>query len=108
VTSESDGRDQAAARIRATVDAIPPGRLATYSGVAREAALERRARLVGRVLRELPAGTTLPWHRVVRANGRVAARGGAGEALQLERLAREGLVPDGRGRFDLEAHGMAW
>lgn len=52
--------------------AIPPGKVASYGQLAEQAGLPGRARLAGRVLRELPAQTALPWHRVVRANGQIA------------------------------------
>jgi methylated-DNA-protein-cysteine methyltransferase-like protein len=95
--------DPALQRIRATVDAIPRGCVATYGQVAEEAGLPRRARLVGRVLSGLEQGSALPWHRVVNAAGRISARGG-GEGEQLRRLAREGVRLDARGRIDLERH----
>ncbi len=94
-------------RIFATVDAIPSGRVATYGGVARAAGLERRARMVGRALAQLPAGSRLPWHRVVAAGGVIALRGdGAGEREQRRRLKREGVKFDGKGRVVLARH--AW
>ncbi len=93
-------------RILATVDSIPRGRVATYGGVAREAGMPRRARLVGRVLSELPAGSGLPWHRVVDWQGRIARRGDpSSEREQRRRLAREGVRLDARGRVDLSRHG---
>src|SRR5690606_5889155 len=57
--------------IFAAVRAIPRGRVAAYGEVAARAGLPRRARLVGRLLREAPSGA-LPWHRVVRSDGRLA------------------------------------
>lgn len=95
---ESD-RDERRARILAAVDSIPPGRVATYGQIAREAGLPRRARLVGRVLATLPAGTRLPWHRVVNAQGRISLRPGA--PLQRRRLASEGVRFTAAGRIDL-------
>ena len=87
-------------RILATVDSIPRGQVATYGDVAREAGLPRRARLVGRVLSELPAGSRLPWHRVVNACGALSPRpGGTGE--QRRRLLREGLEFASSGRLSL-------
>jgi methylated-DNA-protein-cysteine methyltransferase-like protein len=77
-------------RIRFVVARIPSGRVATYGEIADWAGLPRRARLVGRVLAGLPAESRLPWHRVVAAGGRLAVRGG-GEALQRQRLEREGV-----------------
>lgn len=87
-------------RIHAIVDSIPRGRLATYGDVAREAGLPRRARLVGRVLSELPVGSGLPWHRVVNAAGRLSPRPG-GTAEQRRRLRREGIAVTSGERVDL-------
>jgi methylated-DNA-protein-cysteine methyltransferase-like protein len=92
-------------RILATVDAIPEGSVASYGLVAREAGLPLRARLVGRVLGDLPARTALPWWRVVAANGAIAARGdGLAVAEQRRRLAREGVSFRPNGRVDLARH----
>jgi methylated-DNA-protein-cysteine methyltransferase-like protein len=98
---EPDSKTQ---RILGTVDSIPKGRVATYGQIALEAGLPRRARLVGRVLRELPSGSKLPWHRVVNAAGRSSLTGSSARE-QRRRLAREG-VPLVRGRVDLLTY--AW
>jgi methylated-DNA-protein-cysteine methyltransferase-like protein len=90
-------------RILATVDAIPRGKVATYGQVAREAGLAGRARLVGRVLRDLPTGSKLPWHRVINAAGKISVRG-TSEREQARRLRREAVRIDARGRIDLERH----
>ena len=58
-----------AQRILACVEAIPPGRVMTYGDVA-EFAGTRSARTVGRVLAQ--DSGTVPWHRVVRADGSLA------------------------------------
>jgi methylated-DNA-protein-cysteine methyltransferase-like protein len=97
-------RDERRARILAAVDSIPRGRVASYSTVAREAGLPRNARLVGRVLAELPRGTAIPWHRVLFADGRISPRPGA--ARQRALLAREGVRFTARARADLARH--AW
>ncbi len=91
-------------RIRATVDEIPPGRVASYSQVAAEAGLAGRARLVGHALRDLPARSGIPWHRVVNAAGSISPRGG-GEHEQREHLLAEGVEFDSRGRIDLDRFG---
>ena len=95
----------AAERIRATVDAIPAGRVSSYGRVAAEAGLPGRARLVGRVLRELEPGSGVPWHRVLNARGEVAVRGASAEAEQLRRLGAEGVRPGSNGRVDLDRFG---
>ena len=93
-------RDVTEHRILAVIDSIPRGRVATYGDVAREAGLPRRARLVGRVLSELPKGSRLPWHRVVNASGHLSARA-SGTTEQRRRLAREGVRLSSAGRVDL-------
>jgi methylated-DNA-protein-cysteine methyltransferase-like protein len=101
----SADRDPLRHRILATVDSIPRGRVASYGQVAAEAGLPRRARLVGRVLSELPARSGLPWHRVVNAQGALSPRGDGGSVReQRRRLEREGVRFDARGRVDLERH----
>ncbi len=100
------GREAAAAdarqRILASVDDVPPGCVRSYKEVAEAAALPGRARLVARVLAELPARSPLPWHRVVLASGRIAERPGTGAAEQRARLAREGVRFDETGRVRRE------
>jgi methylated-DNA-protein-cysteine methyltransferase-like protein len=56
-------------RILAAIESIPPGFVMTYGDVA-EFAGTRSARMVGRVL--AMDGGTVPWHRVVRADGSLA------------------------------------
>ena len=93
-------------RIRAMVDAIPRGRVATYGQIAREAGLEGRARLVGRILGQLPSGSELPWHRVVRSSGCLAVRAdGRPSPEQARRLRAEGVTLKRGGRVDLDTYG---
>jgi methylated-DNA-protein-cysteine methyltransferase-like protein len=92
-------------QIYAAVRRIPPGRVATYGGIAALAGVPGRARLVGTCLREAPRGIRLPWHRVVNASGRVSLPvGGAAHARQRRLLAAEGvaLIP---GRIPLDRWG---
>lgn len=85
--------DEIRSAIHAAIRAIPRGRVAAYGDVARHAGLPGRARLVGRLLRESPASARLPWHRVLRANGRPAFPvGSALHVEQVHRLEREGVV----------------
>ena len=90
----------AADRILAAIRAIPRGEVAGYGHVARRAGLPGRARLVARVLagNEDPA---LPWHRVLRSDGRIAfPPGSQGFREQARRLRAEGvLVEKGRVRM---------
>jgi methylated-DNA-protein-cysteine methyltransferase related protein len=100
-----DLRTDRSAAILRVVRSIPRGQVSTYGAVALRAGLPRGARLVGRVLSELPNGSVVPWHRVVAAGGRIAfAPGSRAHREQCARLAREGVVPL-RGRIDLDRHG---
>jgi len=88
------------------VEAIPPGKVATYGQIALMAGFPRRARQVGMVLKGLPSGTEVPWQRVVKAHGRVAHWGGGiGAMFQIERLRSEGVEVSDAGELDLDRHG---
>lgn len=80
--------------ILAALNAIPKGHVTSYSGVARRAGLTTGyARLVCRVLRELPERHQTPWWRVVRADGHSAmSADSAGGAEQRRRLKAEGVA----------------
>lgn len=92
-------------RVKAVVGQIPEGHLATYGQVALLAGFPGRPRQVGMVLKGLPEGTDLPWHRVVNAGGYIPSRGrwwGAEE--QARRLVEEGVPVDPLGNLDLKGH----
>ena len=91
-------------RIYAAVAAIPPGRVASYGEIAARAGLPGRARLAGRALSETPKELDLPWHRIVRADGRIACRS-RGMREQARRLRAEG-VEVCEGRVRMSAHGL--
>ncbi len=91
--------------IRRIIAAIPRGRVTSYGEIATRAGLPRRARLVGRVLGEAGEAAKLPWHRVLRADGRFAfAPGSRGFREQRARLLDEGVIVRG-GRVDLVRFG---
>lgn len=96
----STPRQERLQRIWQVVAAIPAGRVATYGQVAELAGLPGGARQVGRALSGLPAGTRLPWQRVVRASGASALPGEAAER-QLARLRTEGVAL-AAGKVDLK------
>jgi methylated-DNA-protein-cysteine methyltransferase-like protein len=104
-TSASPGRTHE--RIYAAVRRIPVGRVATYGQIAILAGFPRQPRLVGYALHALPRGTTVPWHRVINAQGRISARAGepAGSLTQRMLLEAEGIAFDARGRTSLERYG---
>lgn len=89
-----------AERILAAVRAIPRGQVAGYGEVARRAGLPGRARLAARVLAS-NTDPDLPWHRVLRSDGRIAfPEGSEGYLEQSQRLRAEGVrVEQGRVRM---------
>jgi len=99
-------------RILAAIRAIPRGQVAGYGHIARRAGLPGRARMVAHIL----AGNTdpkLPWHRVLRSDGRIAfPEGSRGWREQSQRLRAEGVVVE-RGRVrmpkaDASLDAMIW
>ena len=90
----------AADRILAAIRAVPRGSVAGYGHIAQRAGLHGRARLVARILgqNEDPA---LPWHRILRSDGRIAfPPGSPGFDEQARRLRAEGVeLRNGRVRI---------
>jgi alkylated DNA nucleotide flippase Atl1 len=82
-----------AERVREVILAIPPGTVLSYGEVAARAGVPS-ARQVGRLLSE--DGQDLPWHRVVRADGRFAPHLVTEQAARLR--AEGATVVDGRVR----------
>ena len=90
-------------RVLELVAEIPRGCVATYGQIALLAGRPRAARQVGGVLYGLAEADakTLPWHRVINAQGGISTyKVGAGE-LQRALLASEGVAFDAQGRCDL-------
>lgn len=90
--------EQARELILGVVAAIPCGSVLSYGGVAARAGLPGRARLVARVLSQLPDGKAYPWHRVLRASGSIAFAPGSGDFDRQRRLLEtEGCVVSAQG-----------
>lgn len=98
----TDSKQRVHARIIQAIKAVPVGCTASYGGIARAAGMPGRARLVGWILRNAEA--ELPWHRIVRADGRSAFAVDSQEwQEQRKRLAAEGVRPGYLGSFPLAA-----
>lgn len=79
-------------RIWAVIQAIPRGETASYGQVAMRAGLPGRARWVAQLLASGQGPVGLPWHRVVRSDGRIAFDpDSAGYLEQVQRLRAEGI-----------------
>ena len=87
------------------VQGIPRGHVLTYGEVARLAGKARWARRVSQAMRRTPRGVSLPWHRVVNAQGKISLpQDSYGYREQKDRLEAEGVVfLDGK--IDLERYG---
>lgn len=98
-TKPAVAQQDANRRILDAIRAIPKGEVAGYGEVARRAGLPGRARLVARLLSQ-NEDRKLPWHRVLRSDGRIAfPEGSEGWREQSARLRAEGvLVENGRVR----------
>jgi O-6-methylguanine DNA methyltransferase len=115
-----DEHDSFPQRVWQIVASIPEGVVTTYGEVARLAGSPRAARQVGGVLKRLPEGSALPWHRVVNRHGAISLTGpdlqrqrqahGAisltGPDLQRQRqaLLSEGVQVSGSGQIDLQKY----
>lgn len=88
-----------------TLHQVPEGKVVSYGQLAELAGLGRAARFVGRTLSQLPDGSSLPWHRVLGAGGRLSLAAGtvSGEE-QRARLRAEGVTIRNN-RVDMARHG---
>lgn len=93
-------------RIYAAIAAIPHGRVASYGAIATRAGLPGRARLVGKLLGQVPDGMVLPWYRVLRASGHIAMPPGSRGFLEQSRLLRAEGVDVTKGRVPLSRFGL--
>ena len=90
-------------RVWSQVARIPHGRLATYGQIAELIGAFGCARQVGWALRRLKLPSTVPWHRVVNAQGRISmslSREGS-DWIQRDLLLAEGIPVDVEGRLPL-------
>jgi methylated-DNA-protein-cysteine methyltransferase related protein len=82
----------AAEKIIAAIRAVPRGQVAGYGEIARRAGLPGRARLVARLLSDND-DRSLPWHRILRSDGRIAFPADDPQfAEQSQRLRAEGVI----------------
>jgi len=100
MTFEDDSFQQ---RIYNIVAAIPFGYVTTYGEIAQLAGSPRAARQVGGVLKRLPAGSKLPWYRVINRKGEISL---VGDDLGRQRraLMDEGIQVSLEGKVDLKRY----
>ena len=91
-------------RVYIALAEVPPGKVVTYGQLADLAGLPRAARLIGHILRNLPAETLLPWHRVINGAGKISLGPETESGLrQRARLQEEGVVFN-NGRISLKQY----
>ncbi|MDR2394812.1 MAG: MGMT family protein [Treponema sp.] len=84
-------------RIIEAIQAVPAGRVSSYRDIAGAAGLPNGARQVARILHSLASSQNLPWHRIIKANGRIALPPGQGRELQIQLLRSEGVTVSDEG-----------
>lgn len=88
-----------------TLNQVPTGKVISYGQLADLAGLGRAARWVGRILSQLPEDSSLPWHRVIAAGGRISLPvGSVSGDEQRARLRAEGITVQNN-RVDMRRHG---
>lgn len=92
-------------RIIEAIQAVPVGRVSSYRDIAGAARLPQGARQVARILHALSRSQNLPWHRIIKANGRIALRPGEGQELQIHLLRSEGVAVTDEGTVDMDRYG---
>jgi len=96
-------------RVAAAVRMVPAGRVTTYGDVAGVLGSPRVARQVGWALAALPAGSDVPWHRVINVQGRISYRGDTLRGGEQQRLLEaEGVVFSDGGRLELATLRWDW
>src|SRR5512133_2971426 len=97
-------RESSYQKIYTVVKRIPPGCVATYGQVARLAGLPGCARQVGYALSALADKSSVPWQRVVNAQGKISPRsdGRPADIIQRLLLEEEGVGFDQQGRIPLQ------
>ena len=77
---------------------IPTGKVSTYGNIASLLGMPQCSRMVGRAMKEIPDGLSIPCHRVVNASGRLVP----GWEQQIQLLLSEGVLLKDNGCVNLE------
>ncbi|MDR1412124.1 MAG: MGMT family protein [Spirochaetaceae bacterium] len=93
-------------RIVEAIRAIPKGKVSGYRDVALAAGMPCGARQVAWTLHSLSESQNLPWHRVIKACGRLALPEGNGRELQAALLRAEGVEVSEAGEVDMARYGF--
>ena len=84
---------------------VPEGKVVTYGQLASMVGAPGYARVVGNILKQLPAGSGLPWHRVINSKGQISFPEGSGKFKQQQELLEQEGVTFLSGKVNLKAYG---
>jgi methylated-DNA-protein-cysteine methyltransferase-like protein len=84
------------------VKQIPRGKVTTYSEIAKTAGKPKAAKAIGKILSSNAHLKTIPFHRVVKSNGKVILTGN-GSRKRTSALRKEGVRIE-KGRIDMDRH----
>jgi len=87
-----------------TIKCIPEGKVASYGQVAAIAGFPGSARQVVWVLHTSSEKESLPWHRVINAQGKILLKHGDGYEQQKSLLLQEGIQFDDDDAIDLDKY----
>ena len=94
------------AAILEAVRRIPPGSVASYGQVARAAGVRGGGRVVGWALASMAPDSSVPWHRVVNAQGQISMRRhdwqSGSDDYQRAMLENEGIEFSAAGKINLK------
>lgn len=81
--------------------AVPKGKVSSYRDIALRAGMPNGARQTVRVLHSMSEKHNLPWHRIIRSDGKIGLDG-EGAKLQIKLLSKEGVKVSKDGKVDRE------
>jgi methylated-DNA-protein-cysteine methyltransferase-like protein len=68
ITANNECRDA----ILACLTKVPYGKVSSYGEIAKLAGHPGKARYVAYILKNLPKESTIPWHRIINSQGKIA------------------------------------
>ncbi|OHU85411.1 MULTISPECIES: MGMT family protein [Pseudoalteromonas] len=84
--SSSNIDDAFKERVYTLIGSIPAGQVAAYGQLAKLAGFANQSRAVGRLLKNLPEQSSLPWHRVINSQGKISFPEESEKHFQQRRL----------------------
>ncbi|WP_105169588.1 MGMT family protein [Pseudoalteromonas sp. T1lg23B] len=73
-------------RVYTLIGSIPAGKVAAYGQLAKLAGAANQSRAVGRLLKNLPAHSSLPWFRVINSQGKISFPVASDKFIQQRQL----------------------